>query len=207
MAAAAVRLARNLRRTPAPDWLAELYSELGGKVRWDDVTLQIYSTAACFYEITPFAVVIPHSLEDLSAAIGVCARHKIPMLPRGAGSSLSGNAVGEAVILDLSHHFKEMTIIDDDRVRCGVGVVLNDLQNELRPHKRKFGPDPSSGNVCVIGGMLGNNSGGPHTIKHGSMVNHVEEVNLILANGRTLTARNILLRDIPMLENSQRYYY
>jgi FAD/FMN-containing dehydrogenase len=130
-----------------PSWLVELNSALQGKLRWDAVTLQLYSTAACFYEITPLAVVIPHDTDDIVAAIEVCAKHTIPILPRGAGSSLSGNAVGHAVILDLSHHFKEISEIDEQSVRSGVSVVLDKLQNQLKRSNRKFGPDPSSGNV------------------------------------------------------------
>ncbi|MDP2947267.1 MAG: FAD-linked oxidase C-terminal domain-containing protein, partial [Nanoarchaeota archaeon] len=129
------------------------------------------------------------------------------ILPRGAGSSLSGNSVGKAVVLDLTHHFKEINIIDFDRVRCGVSVVLNNLQAELKQHGRKFAPDPSSGNVCVIGGMLGNNSGGPHTIKHGNMYRHVEEVNIILSNGKIFNAKNIPLNEISYLDDFHRPYY
>ncbi len=182
-------------------------SALRGKVRWDNVTLQLYSTAACFYEITPLAVVIPHDTDDLVTAIEICAKHKVPILPRGAGSSLSGNAVGEAVILDLSHHFKEITEIGEERVRSGVSVVLDNLQKQLKKSKRKFGPDPSSGNVCVIGGMLGNNSGGPHTIKHGSMVNHVHEISVVLANGKLFKAKNIPLDEIANLPGVEKYFY
>jgi len=190
-----------------PSWLAELNSALDGKVRWDDATLQLYSTAACFYKITPLAVVIPHNTDDVVTAVEICAKHRIPILPRGAGSSLSGNAVGEAVILDLSHNFKEISEIDDERVRSGVSVVLDKLQKRLKKSDRKFGPDPSSGNVCVIGGMLANNSGGPHSIKHGSMVNHVEEISVILANGKLFKAKNIPLGEILNLPEQDRQYY
>ena len=190
-----------------PAWLAELHEALSGKVRWDTVTLQLYSTAACFYEITPLAVVIPHNTDDLVSTIEICAKHKIPILPRGAGSSLSGNAVGEAVILDLSHHFKDISKIDDERVRSGVSVVLDNLQRRLKKDNRKFGPDPSSGNVCVIGGMLGNNSGGPHTIKHGNTVHHVHEISVVLANGKLFRARNMPLEELSNLPESERYYY
>jgi anaerobic glycerol-3-phosphate dehydrogenase C subunit len=190
-----------------PAWLTALDSALRGKVRWDAVTLQLYSTAACFYEITPLAVVIPHDTNDVVTAIELCAKHRIPILPRGAGSSLSGNAVGEAVILDLSHHFKETTEIDSERVRSGVSVVLDTLQKRLKKSNRKFGPDPSSGNVCVIGGMLGNNSGGPHTVKHGNMVRHVDEISVVLANGKLFRAKNISLNEIADLPESERHYY
>jgi anaerobic glycerol-3-phosphate dehydrogenase C subunit len=190
-----------------PLWLNEFEGKLKGKVQSDIVTKQLYSTAACLYEITPLAIVIPADIDDIKTAINICNKYKIPILPRGAGSSLSGNSVGEAVILDLTHHFKEINIIDDKRVRSGVSVVLNNLQAELKKHNRIFAPDPSSGNVCVIGGMLGNNSGGPHTIKHGNMYNHVEEVNIILSNGKVFNAKNILLTDIASLDDFHRPYY
>ncbi|MFC2139705.1 FAD-linked oxidase C-terminal domain-containing protein [Bacteroidota bacterium] len=187
--------------------LAELNSALKDKVRWDTVTLQLYSTAACFYDITPLAVVIPENINDIQTVIKICSKYKIPILPRGAGSSLSGNAVGEAVILDLTHKFKGIEEIDDKLVQCGVGVVLNDLQSKLKLKNKKFAPDPSSGNVCVIGGMLGNNSGGPHTLKHGNMYKHVEEINLVLSNGKLFNARNISLNEIPKLGDFHRLYY
>ncbi len=188
-------------------WLWELKQNVKGSVRWDAVTLQLYSTAACFYEITPLAVVIPEDMDDIIATINLCARYKIPILPRGAGSSLSGNAVGRAVIMDLTHNYKKIKHIDDDKVKCDVGVVLNSLQEELKKKDKKFGPDPSSSNVCVIGGMLGNNSGGPHTIKHGSMFNHVEEVNVILSNGKIFNARNIPINEIQYLDSFHKLYY
>jgi len=109
--------------------------------------------------------------------------------------------------LDLTHRFKEIELLNESKVRCGVSVVLNNLQAELKQHGRKFAPDPSSGNVCVIGGMLGNNSGGPHTVKHGNMYRHVEEVNVILSNGKEFNAKNIPLTDISYLDNYHRPFY
>ena len=188
-------------------FLAELSDQLGSRVRWDQVTLQLYSTAACFYEITPLAVVIPQTVDDIRVAVRICWNRNIPVIPRGAGSSLSGNSVGRAVILDLSHSFKEIEFLDPVRVRCGVSVVLNHLQERLSTRQRKFGPDPSSGNVCVIGGMLGNNSGGPHTLKHGNMVHHVDEVGVVLANGQLFKAKNVLLSEIPGLADADRRIY
>lgn len=189
------------------NFLENLTEKIKGKVQYDYVTLQLYSTAACFYEITPLAVVIPYDVDDIISTIKICAEYNIPVLPRGAGSSLSGNAVGKAVIMDLTHNFKNINILGNDKVKCDVGVVLDTLQKELKKIDRKFGPDPSSGNVCVIGGMLGNNSGGPHTIKHGSMFYHVDEVNMILSNGKKFIARNIQLEEIQKLDSFHRYYY
>jgi len=138
-----------------PPWRTELSLTLGPKVRWDEITLQLYRNAACFYDITPLAVVIPECVEDITTTVSICSTHDVPILPRGAGSSLSGNAVGRAVILDLSHHFRHIEPLDGEHVRCGVSVVLNQLQESLKPRGKKFGPDPSSGNVCLIGGCSG----------------------------------------------------
>ncbi len=188
-------------------WQQALFHKLKHKVRWDTITLQLYSTAACIYEITPLAVIIPENEEDILTAINICCHYDIPILPRGAGSSLAGNAVGRAVILDLTHHFQKMEYISDERIKTGVGVILDHLQDFLKPYDKKFGPDPSSGNVCVIGGMLGNNSGGPHTILHGNMFKHVHSITVLLANGERFQAKNIFLDEIDKLDEFHRSYY
>jgi FAD/FMN-containing dehydrogenase len=189
------------------EWQQTLSINLKHKVRWDTITLQMYSTAACIYEITPLAVIIPESEKDILTAINICRQFDIPILPRGAGSSLAGNAVGRAVILDLTHHFQKKEYISENRIKAGVGVILNHLQDFLKPNDKKFGPDPSSGNVCVIGGMLGNNSGGPHTILHGNMYKHVHEVTVLLANGKSFQAKNISLDQIDLLDEFHQPYY
>lgn len=190
------------------EWQVELENKLGKKFTQDVVTLQMYSTAACIYEVTPLAVVHPFNTDDIVTTINICNKYKIPILPRGAGSSLSGNSVGEAVILDLTHHFKRIIDIDDNHLtRADVGVVLNQLQSEEKKRRLKFAPDPSSGNVCVIGGMLGNNSGGPHTLKHGNMYKHVQEVNVVLSNGNVFNAKNIPLNEIEQLDDFHKPYY
>ncbi|MBU1100370.1 MAG: anaerobic glycerol-3-phosphate dehydrogenase subunit C [Bacteroidetes bacterium] len=188
-------------------WKERLKEELKDKVKFDTVTLQLFSTAACIYDITPLAVVIPADENDIIKTINICREFCVPVLPRGAGSSLSGNAVGEAVIMDLTHSFKNVELLENSLVRCGVGVVLNDLQDKLSSDGKKFAPDPSSGNVCVIGGMLGNNSGGPHTLKHGNMYKHVEEVNIVLSNGKVFNGKNIEINEINNLDDFHKPYY
>jgi len=197
----------NLVKQIQEEWQQVLSLELGDKVRFDPVTLQLYSTAACIYEITPLAVVIPETIRDIVRTVEICCKYQIPILPRGAGSGLTGSSVGRAVILDLTLHFKSIGKPDGGFVRSDVGVVLNDLQDFLAPFGLKFGPDPSSGNVCVIGGMLGNNAGGPHTLQHGNTNRHVEEINVILANGRIFKAKNITKSEIASLDDFHRPYY
>ena len=189
------------------EWKNELTEKLNKKVSWDVVTLQMYSTAACMYELTPLAVVIPENINDIINTVKICSAHKIPILPRGAGSSLSGNSVGEAVIIDLTHHFKDIVDLDNKLAKVGVGVILNNLQAKEKERGLKFAPDPSSGNVCVVGGMLGNNSGGPHTLKHGNMYKHVQEVNVVLSNGKIFEAKNITLNEIEKLDEFHKPYY
>ncbi|VAX29738.1 Fe-S protein, homolog of lactate dehydrogenase SO1521 [hydrothermal vent metagenome] len=194
-------------QTHGDNWKSELKRKLGSKVHWDVVTLQLYSTAACFYEISPLAVIVPETVEDIVDVINICRKYKVPVLPRGAGSSLTGNSVAEAVILDLTKNFTNIKILNDNKVKSDVGVILNNLQDKLKEQNKKFAPDPSSGNVCVIGGMLGNNSGGPHTLKHGNMYKHVDEVSVVLSNGKIFKAKNILLDDIDKLDDFHRPYY
>ncbi len=196
-----------IKQAQSNKWKNELKEKLGSKVQWDAVTLQLYSTAACFYEISPLAVVIPQNINDIVDVINICREHNVPVLPRGAGSSLSGNSVAEAVVLDLTKYFTNIEILSDDKVKSEVGVVLNHLQDRIKELKKKFAPDPSSGNICVIGGMLGNNSGGPHTLKHGNMYKHVDEVSMVLSNGKIFKARNILLDEINKLDEFHRVYY
>ncbi len=189
------------------NWQEALKTKLGQRVRWDPVTLQIYSTAACIYEITPLAVVVPESTEDVINTVNICHQFNVPVLPRGGGSGLTGSSVGKAVILDLTNHFKKIELLSNDRARVNVGVILNDLQAELNKSGLIFAPDPSSGNVCVIGGMLGNNCGGPHTLQNGNMYRHVDEISVILANGKEFQAKNIKIEDISSLDEFHRPYY
>ena len=188
-------------------WQTELSHSLGSKVSYDPLRLQLYSTAACMYEMTPLAVVVPENAADISKTLQICNKHAVSVLPRGAATSLSGGTVNRAVVIDTTKHFTRIHPIQDETVTVECGVVLDMLQSTLLPHSKKIGPDPSSGNICTLGGMLANNSAGPHSVKHGNLNRHVNRVKMVLANGEEFEARNIRLDEIEQLQHAEKQIY
>lgn len=166
---------------------AALYGELEGEVRRDDISLALYSTDGSMYEIMPLAVCIPRNALDVSRIVEVAASLDLPVLPRGGASSLAGQAVGEAVVIDFTRHLNRILSIDPDRRIAVVepGVVLDDLNLALRPHNLMVGPDPASSNRATLGGMVANNSTGTHSILYGNVERHIESVDCVLADGST----------------------
>jgi FAD/FMN-containing dehydrogenase len=132
-------------------------------------------------------VVIPRSVEEVIATVTVCARQGAPLLPRGAGTSLAGQTVGHAVVVDTTRHLDRIIEINAEErwVRCQPGVVLDDLNAALRPHGLMLGPDPASGNRATVGGTVGNNGTGAHSILYGMIADNVLAVEAVLADGRS----------------------
>jgi FAD/FMN-containing dehydrogenase len=120
------------------------------------------STDASIYEIEPLGVVIPRTADDVLAAVEVCGRHGVAILPRGAGTSLCGQSIGRAVILDLSKYLNRVLEVNVEErwARVQPGVVLDELNAQLLPHGLWFAPDVSPSNRATLGGMIGNNSSG-----------------------------------------------
>src|SRR5258706_6397505 len=140
--------------------------QVRGDVRADVITRSLYSTDASNYQIEPLAVITPRDRDDVIAAMTLAARFQLPVLPRGGGSSLAGQAVGAAVVLDLSKHMRKLIVVDADarRARVQPGMSLQALNNQLAAHRLKFGPDPASAVVCTVGGLIRNNSTGSHSL-------------------------------------------
>ena len=167
----------------------ELFSALAervrGDVRADELTRTLYRTDASIYEIEPLGVVLPRDDEDVAAAVEVAAAHGAAVLPRGGGTSLAGQTVGSAVHLDLSKHMNRILELNVEErwVRVQPGVVLDELNAYLKPHGLLFGPDVSTSSRANIGGMMGNNSCGAHSLIYGKTVDHVLETEVVLADG------------------------
>ncbi|MBE2232479.1 MAG: FAD-binding oxidoreductase, partial [Anaerolinea sp.] len=159
-----------------------------GDVRFDRKHRVLYSTDASIYQIEPIGVVIPASVEEVIATITVCGRQGAPVLPRGAGTSLAGQTVGQAVVVDTTRHLNRVLEINPEErwVRCQPGVVLDELNAALRPHGLMLGPDPASGNRATVGGTVGNNGAGAHSILYGMMADSVLAVEGVLAGGQTV---------------------
>ncbi|WP_226008382.1 FAD-binding and (Fe-S)-binding domain-containing protein [Natrinema salinisoli] len=176
-----------------PDLVAALCERINGDVRFDTYTRQLYATDASAYEETPIGVVFPKSTEDVASVVSYCADHEIPVLPRGGGTSLAGQAVNEAVVLDFSRYMDGIVSVEADaqRARVQSGVVLEELNDALAPHGLKFAPDPAAGDRSVIGGAIGNNSTGAHSLKYGKTDVYVEECEVVLADGTVATLGEI----------------
>ncbi len=163
----------------------ELASAIAGEVRTDKLARVLYATDASIYQMLPDAVVLPQSVGDVAAAVRWCGRNGVPLTPRGAGTGLSGGAVNRGVQLDCSRHLNRIVQIDPQRriARVEPGVVLDELNAELKPHGLHFSPDVATSNRATIGGMIGNNSAGAHSIIMGRTSDHVLGVDVVLSDG------------------------
>ena len=171
------------------DLYSDLRRQIQGEVRFDKLTRQLYSTDASMYRIEPLGVVFPRHEEDLHAVIEVAGKHAMPVLPRGGGTSLAGQCVGRAVMMDLSTHMNQVLDLNVEQgwVKVQPGVVQDQLNAYLAPYGYGFGPDTSTSNRATIGGMAGNNSCGARSIVYGKTVDHVLEADAILADGSRVT--------------------
>ncbi|MGH8521373.1 MAG: FAD-binding oxidoreductase, partial [Gammaproteobacteria bacterium] len=158
--------------------LPELAARIDGEVHADSVTRMLYAADASPYQELPLAAVRPRHAADCAAIVRFAARHRIPLIPRAAGTSLAGQCVGSGLVVDVSRHLTEILEIDCEgrRVRVQPGVILEDLNDALAPNGLMFGPDTSTANRCMIGGMIGNNACGSHSILYGTTRDHVLEV-------------------------------
>ncbi len=173
------------------DLIHALRKRIAGEVRFDAMSKVLYSTDASIYEIEPLGVVIPKTPEDAIAAVEICGRRGVPVLPRGAGTALAGQAVGRAVQLDMSKYLNKVLEVNVEErwARIQPGVVLDELNADLRPHGLWFAPDVSPSNRATIGGMMGNNSSGARSIIYGKTIDHVQEMQVLLADAQVITAR------------------
>src|SRR2546426_12390346 len=160
--------------------------QTGCDARFDNLTRKLYATDASIYQIEPLGVAFPRNAQQASAVIRAAADASMPVTPRGAGTSLVGNAIGEGLIVEFSRHNRQITDLDIEKrsVRVGAGVVLDQLNDFLRPHGFCFGPDVATSARATLGGMIANNSSGARVSIYGTTADHVASVELVLADGR-----------------------
>ncbi len=172
-----------------PDLLADLDSLVDGEVRFDTYTRTLYATDASAYQQLPIGVVAPTSTADVQAVMAYCADEDIPVLPRGGGTSLAGQAVNEAVVLDFKQTMDAVLDVDPDAgtVRAQPGITLARLNDRLEAHGLKYAPDPAWGDKSVLGGCIGNNTTGAHSLKYEKADGYLEEVEVVLADGTVTT--------------------
>ena len=172
---------------------SELRAVVTGDVRFDTPARTLYATDASPYEIKPYGVVLPKSIDDIKHTLTVARRHGLPILPRGGGTSLAGQTVGAAVVVDVSKYLDKILDFDETArtVRVQPGVVRDQLNTFLKPHKLQFTPDVSTTNRANLGGMVANNSAGTRSIKYGKTVDQVEAMTVMLMDGTITEFREL----------------
>jgi len=169
---------------PAGDIAETLRSVVGGEVRFDSYSRHLFSRDASMYAIEPIGVVFPRDADDVAAVVSTAADFGVPVLPRGAGTSLAGQTVGHAIVMDLSRHMSRIIEIDAGQrlARVQPGVVQEQLNLAAAPHGLMFGPDTSTSNRATLGGMIGNNSAGSQSVRYGMTIDHVRELDVVLSD-------------------------
>ncbi len=177
---------------------ALLRDRIDGEVRFDEYSRGLYATDASIYQATPVGVVFPTGTDDVATVVRTCAEAGVPVLPRGGGTSLAGQSVNEAVVLDFTRHMDDVIEIDPEAsvVRTQPGVVLGELNAELAPYGLKFAPDPAWGDKSALGGAIGNNSTGSHSLQYGKTDVYVDECEVVFADGTVATLGEVSLDEI-----------
>ncbi|GAA4453491.1 FAD-binding and (Fe-S)-binding domain-containing protein [Nibrella saemangeumensis] len=175
------------------DALRQLAGQLEGTL-YDDTTMRtLYATDASAYREMPQAVVVPQTTRDLKTLIAFATQHKTSLIPRTGGTSLAGQVVGNGIVVDLSVHFTQILELNQAEgwVRVQPGVIRDELNMFLKPYGLYFGPETSTANRAMIGGMVGNNSCGSNSVVYGSTREHLLEVKAILADGSEVEFKEI----------------
>ncbi len=183
--------------------VSDLRQLLGrAKVQNDFPTLTAYAVDASIYRMTPQAVVLVESEADIDAVVRFAVSRGIPLTPRAAGTNLTGSAIGSGIILDVSRMNRILEVNEEERwARVQPGIVLAELNKQLGRRQLLFGPDPSSGDMCKLGGMVANNSSGPHTLIYGAVKDNVQALRVCLPSGAWLAAAPLGLDD-PALDQT-----
>ena len=173
----------------SPDRTKEFETTLkrlvNGEVRTDPTTRVLYSTDASIYQIEPLGVFFPRNLEEISKCVELASQFGVQILPRGSGSSLAGQAIGPGFILDCSRHLDKIISIDPETRTAIVepGVILSTLNQATEKFGLQFGPDPASAERATMGGVIGNNATGAHSILYGMSADHLLSVEMVLSDG------------------------
>src|SRR6188474_3161266 len=164
-----------------------------GEVLVDDYSLGMYSTDASFYQIKPLAVVLPLDESDVKKTVEIARIHKLRLLPRGGGTSLAGQTVGDGIVIDFSKYMNKILEFNEQQrwVKVQPGLVRDELNEEMAKYRLHFAPDPATSSRANVGGMVGNNSSGTKSILYGKTVDHVLEVKVLLADGTELLFKEL----------------
>src|SRR5436853_661545 len=166
----------------------DLRAQVSGEVRFDDGSRALYATDSSNYRQVPIGVVIPKNIKDVIETVALCHRYGAPILSRGGGTSLAGQTCNVAVVMDMSKYMNKVLEIDPQKrqTRVQPGTILDDLRHEAERYHLTFGPDPATHKYCTLGGMIGNDSCGTHSVMAGKTVDNIEELDILTYDGLRL---------------------
>src|SRR5438552_46844 len=164
---------------------AELRAQINGEVRFDEGSRALYATDGSNYRQVPIGVVIPRTIEDVVQTVALARKHQAPILARGGGTSLAGQCCNVAVVIDFSKYLNQIIELNPEKKYAWVqpGVVLDHLRKQANQYNLTYGPDPSTHEYCNMGGMIGNNSCGVHSVIAGRTVDNVLELEVLTYDG------------------------
>ncbi len=178
---------RRIRGRERQDIADELSRRVDGEVRFDPYSRLLYSTDASIYQMEPVGVVIPRTAADVQAVVEFGAREGIPVLPRSGGTSLAGQTVNHAIVLDFSKYLNNVLEVNAEEqwARVQPGIILEQLTRQVSSHGLQYAPDPTTANRACVGGGIGNNTCGAHSVIYGKTLDHIRELDVILSDGST----------------------
>ena len=179
----------------------DLRRQTRGAVKTDKYSRILYSTDASIYKVEPLGLFFPQHRDEIQAAVEIAARHRVPVLMRGGGTSLAGQTVNKALVIDASRHLNRILEINaaEKWARVEPGVVMDTMNAALRSYGLQFGPDPASGNRATMGGIVSNNSTGSHSIVYGMTADHVLRLSAVLSDGSTVRFNSVSAAELPAL--------
>ena len=178
---------RRIRGRERQEIADELTHRVDGEVRFDPYSRLLYSTDASIYQMEPVGVVIPRNAADVQAVVEFGAREGIPVLPRSGGTSLAGQTVNHAIVLDFSKYLNNVLEVNPEEqwARVQPGIILEQLTRQVSAHGLQYAPDPTTANRACVGGGIGNNTCGAHSVIYGKTLDHIQELDVILSDGST----------------------
>ncbi|HSR13376.1 MAG TPA: FAD-binding oxidoreductase, partial [Thermodesulfobacteriota bacterium] len=180
---------------------SDLRKRLKGSVLSDELSRTMYSSAACIYSVRPLFIVQPAGREDVAETVKFASRNGISLTARGGGTGRAGQGIGTGILLDFVRHMNRVVETDPEArwVNVQPGIVLGRLNAALKAKKKFFPIDPSTADFCALGGMIANNSSGPHAVKYGATRDYVESLEMVLSSGEAIRTRPISLAAIDAL--------
>lgn len=178
-----------------PEFIADLQHTISGEVKTDPITKVLYSTDASIHKIAPLGVVFPRFTDEIAPIVQLCNQYQVPIIPRGSGSGLAGQAIGKGLIIDCSRYLNRLVSVNPVEKSAVVepGMILDEFNRQVKRYGLTYGPDPASSERATLGGCIGNNAAGAHSIQHGMTADHLLALEVVLVDGSITTFNQVSL--------------